>query len=279
MQPRPYQGRRIDLLKLVCLYSRNRSPEPRDTLGGIVACNLVYFERIAGLVVKVGKVKPIGAVGMQLEKARSDDVIVQIYSIAANVAFSLQDGARLVGDDKMVFDKLAVEDVAGVGEEGEPARHGSDHVIVLRERDGSARLVKLTESCGAMMVGIGAGPGDHSIGPHLSTSCDWLRCMLSSPLSSQTRARCDWKCQCEPLWPKPSLADPWCGGLPVPLGHSTARQLAVDAQESAAAVAVMTSPSSTEHGAEATFFDATSRLLPCFWVPPARPAPTRNSNN
>lgn len=112
------------LLEFFWLDGRKRCPKSRDALSGVVSCNSVYLLCIGVLILEVCEMKAVGTVCMQLQEARGNDVVVQVYSLAANVALSLQDGACLVGDDKMVFDELAVENIAGVCEEGEPARHG-----------------------------------------------------------------------------------------------------------------------------------------------------------
>ena len=109
------------LMKFINLYRRQSRPEPRDSLGGIVPCNAIDLLSVAYLVLKMGEMKAIGTIGVQLEKARGYDGVFQVDGFTSDVAISLQDKACFVGDDKVVFDQLAIEDVAAIGEESEPA--------------------------------------------------------------------------------------------------------------------------------------------------------------
>lgn len=103
----------------------------------------------------MGEMEPIGAVGVQFQESRGNDVVVEVDGLAAYVPFPLEDAARLVGDDEVVFDQLAIEDVAGIREEGEPAGHGLDSA------DSSTRAVAMivvnfaSDSCrGDLLVAL-----------------------------------------------------------------------------------------------------------------------------
>lgn len=111
------------LLKLVTLHSRNGCPEASHTLSRIVSCNIIYLFPVARLVFIMREMEAISAVGMEFQETRSYNAILQVYRFASNVAFSFQDKSRLVRDNEVVFHKLAIEDVAAVREEREPARH------------------------------------------------------------------------------------------------------------------------------------------------------------
>lgn len=82
--------------------------------------NLVF---IACFIFKMREVEAIGTIGVQLKKAWGDYSIFQVDCLAANVAFSFEDEPRLVRNDKVVIDELAIENIAAISEEGEPARH------------------------------------------------------------------------------------------------------------------------------------------------------------
>lgn len=112
-----------NLLKHFTLHSGYSRPKSSNTLSCIVPCNAVYLPCIALLVLKVRKVEAIRAVGVQLQETRCDDVVFQVHSLASDVSFSSQDKPSLVGNDEVVVDKLAIEDVATVCEQSEPARH------------------------------------------------------------------------------------------------------------------------------------------------------------
>lgn len=103
------------LLKLITLHGRYGGVKSRHTLCRIVPCNLVYLRSIALFIVKMRKVKSIRAVGVEFQKSRRYDAVFQIHSLAANVPFSLQNKPRLIRYDQMIFDKLAIQDVATVG--------------------------------------------------------------------------------------------------------------------------------------------------------------------
>lgn len=110
-----------NLLEFVALYGRYRSIEPCHALSRVVPRKVIHLCRISLLIVKVREMKAIGAIGVQLEKARRNDTVLQIYSLAPNVPFSFQDKPSLIGDNEVVFDELAIEDVSTICEEGEPA--------------------------------------------------------------------------------------------------------------------------------------------------------------
>ncbi len=65
--------------------------------------------------------EPISPIGVQFQITRSYNTVFQVDGLAPNVAFSFQDESGLIGDNKVVLNQLAVEDVATVGEQSEPA--------------------------------------------------------------------------------------------------------------------------------------------------------------
>jgi hypothetical protein len=109
------------LLKFVTLNGRQSCPEASDTLGCIVLCKIVDLVCIARFVVEMGEVEAIGAICVEFQKAWCYYSVFQVDCLATNVAFSFEDESRLVRDDKVIVDKLAIEDIAAVGEESEPA--------------------------------------------------------------------------------------------------------------------------------------------------------------
>lgn len=116
-------GQETCLLKLVSLYRRERCPESSHALCCIVPRQMVNLVFIACFVFKMREVEAISTICVQLQKARGDYSIFQIDCLATNVSFSLEDEPRLVRNDKVVFDELAIENIAAISEEGEPARH------------------------------------------------------------------------------------------------------------------------------------------------------------
>jgi hypothetical protein len=132
----------LELFALNGWYCR---PEASHTLCCVVPRNVIYLLAIALLIFEVRKVKAIGAVGMQLQKPRSNDVIIQVNSFTSNVPLSFQYQPRLIGDNKVIVNELAVKHVATVGEESKPARH---------IRDASATAVYgMDQSCRIVVVG------------------------------------------------------------------------------------------------------------------------------
>lgn len=109
------------LLKFLPLDCRNSRPEARHALSDIMPGDFIDLRGIALIVLKMGEMEPFNPIRMQLQKTRGDNAIIKINCLASNVPFSFQDHARLVGYHKVVFDELAVEDVAGISKEREPA--------------------------------------------------------------------------------------------------------------------------------------------------------------
>ena len=116
----------VYLLELFAFDSWDGCPKSRHALSSVVPGNVIDLVAIALLVIKVGEMKAVGPICVQFQESRGNDVIVQVDSLAADVAFPLQYQARFVGDDEVVLDELAIEDIAAIGEQGEPARHGGD---------------------------------------------------------------------------------------------------------------------------------------------------------
>lgn len=112
-------------------------PKSRHALSSIVPCNAVHFGSIRGGILEMGEVEAICAIGVQFQKSRRNNPVFQIDSLAAYISFALEDAARLIGNDEVVFDELALENVAAVGEEGEPAGHGLDFVSKGTRNDSS----------------------------------------------------------------------------------------------------------------------------------------------
>lgn len=110
-----------NLLKFITLDGRYGGIEARHALRRIIPCDFVYLCSIALFIVEMREVKPIRAISVEFQKPRRYDAVFQIYSLAANVPFSLQDKPRLVRYDQMIVDKFAIQDVATVGKESEPA--------------------------------------------------------------------------------------------------------------------------------------------------------------
>jgi hypothetical protein len=108
-------------LKLIAFHSWYGSIKASNALGRIISCDIVYFRSIALLFLEMCKVEAVRAIGVQFEKSRRNNAVLQINSLASNVPFSFQDKPSLVGNDKMVFDELAVEDVPTICEQSEPA--------------------------------------------------------------------------------------------------------------------------------------------------------------
>jgi hypothetical protein len=63
---------------------------------------------------------------VKLQEARGNNVVIQVYGFASNVAFSFEYQACLVRDDEVVVDELAIEHIATVCEESKPTRHIRD---------------------------------------------------------------------------------------------------------------------------------------------------------
>lgn len=114
---------RSNLLKFITLHCGYRGIETGHALRRIVPCNIVYLGCIALLVVEMCEMKPIRTISMKLQEPRRNNAVFQIYSLAPNVPFPLQDKPRLVRYDQMILNKLAIENVATISEEREPARH------------------------------------------------------------------------------------------------------------------------------------------------------------
>lgn len=98
-------------------------PESSDSMCGIISCNIIKLVRIAFFVFEMGKVKSVGTVGVKLQETRGNYIVFEIYGFTADVAISFQYKPSLVGNDKVVVNKLAIEYIATICEERKPARH------------------------------------------------------------------------------------------------------------------------------------------------------------
>lgn len=98
------------------------------------------------------KVEAICTIGVQLQESWSNNVVIQIYSLAADVAFSLQYEAALVRNDQVVFDEVAVEDVPTIGKECKPARHVSRLANGGADATGYGSLDRLGQSGRKLMT-------------------------------------------------------------------------------------------------------------------------------
>lgn len=142
------------LLELFSSDSRYSSPKARNTLCCIISCNVVYLLAIALLIFEMREMKPVGAIGMQLQEPRSNDVIIQVNSFTTNVSFSFQYQPRLIRDDKVIVDELSIKHIATIGEESEPAGHIRDaSATAMYGMDQSSRIV-VVERCQPFAVSL-----------------------------------------------------------------------------------------------------------------------------
>lgn len=116
------------------LHRRHRRPKPRYPRPHQPPRHLTQPRLILHLILKLRKMEPSPPIGLQLQKPRRDDVVVEVDNVTADVAGAAEDEASFLRCDELgAFDDGAGSYDAAVHEGGE-----EDH-------------------CGVVVGGLGGG--------------------------------------------------------------------------------------------------------------------------